>query len=138
MALRISDLAAEVGLTADTIRYYERLGLLPQPERTRSGYRTYDEGWLDRLRFIKGAQRFGLRLSEIRELVEIQDRGGCPCGHTRALLRKRIAEVDEERRRLEHLRADLVEMVERTEGCIEPVASTWPCAVEFIEGRCRE
>jgi MerR family transcriptional regulator, mercuric resistance operon regulatory protein len=53
-----------VGLTPATIRYYERLGLLPTPERTSSGYRQYDEDVADRLRFIKGAQRFGLRLDE--------------------------------------------------------------------------
>jgi DNA-binding transcriptional MerR regulator len=134
MALKVSDLAGRVGLTPDTLRYYERLGLLPEPERSPSGYRQYDEGLTDRLRFIKGAQRFGLRLSEIRELLEIQDRGVCPCGHTQKLLRARVTEIDEELRRLERLRGDLVGMIERAD-CDAPTSMSWPCAVEFIEGR---
>lgn len=56
MVLRVSDLAAEVGVTTDAIRFYEREGLLPPPERTRSGYRQFDEAAVRRVRFIKGAQ----------------------------------------------------------------------------------
>jgi len=134
MALKVSDLAGRVGLTPATLRYYERRGLLPQPERSSSGYRLYNEELADRLRFIKGAQRFGLRLEEIKELLEIQDRGTCPCGHTRALLSVRVEEVDEEMRRLERLRADLLTMIDRAD-CDSPVSMSWPCAVEFIEGR---
>lgn len=84
MNLRISEIAESVGVSSDTIRYYEREGLLPAPARSVSGYRQYDQGIIDRLRFIKGAQAFGLRLSEIGELLEIQDKGACPCGHTEA------------------------------------------------------
>src|SRR5918992_3569756 len=67
MSLRVSELAGQAGLTTDTVRYYERVGLLPEPPRSASGYRQYDEELADRLRFIKGAQRFGLRLGEIKE-----------------------------------------------------------------------
>jgi DNA-binding transcriptional MerR regulator len=136
MALRVFDVAGQVGLTPATIRYYERLGLLPAPERTPSGYRQYDEDVADRLRFIKGAQRFGLRLDEIRDLLDIQDHGQCPCGHTQELLRARAKEVDEEMRRLRRLRNDLLQMIERAD-CDAPGSMSWPCAVEFIEGgRC--
>jgi DNA-binding transcriptional MerR regulator len=134
MALKVSDLAGRVGLTPDTLRYYERLGLLPEPARSPSGYRQYDEELADRLRFIKGAQRFGLRLGEIKELLDIQDGGQCPCGHTQQLLRTRVVEVDQEMRRLEQLRADLVTMIERAD-CDAPSSMSWPCAVDFIEGR---
>jgi DNA-binding transcriptional MerR regulator len=136
MALKVSGLAGRVGITPDAVRYYERLGLLPKPERSPSGYRQYNGEVADRLRFIKGAQRFGLRLEEIKELLVIQDRGSCPCGHTQELLRARVNEVDEEMRRLERLRADLVTMIERAD-CEAPASMSWPCAVQFIEGgRC--
>jgi MerR family mercuric resistance operon transcriptional regulator len=136
MALKVSDLASRAGITPDAVRYYERLGLLPKPERSASGYRQYDEELADRIRFIKGAQRFGLRLEPIKELLDIQDRGSCPCGHTRELLRARVQDVDEEMRRLRRLRADLVTMIERAD-CDAPGAMSWPCAVQFIrEGRC--
>ncbi|MBW3547944.1 MAG: MerR family transcriptional regulator [Actinobacteria bacterium] len=65
------------------MRYYERLGLLPETGRTGGGPRYYDEAALERLRFIKGAQWFELRLDEIRELLELFDADGCACEHTR-------------------------------------------------------
>jgi DNA-binding transcriptional MerR regulator len=134
MALRVSDVAGRVGLTPATIRYYERLGLLPTPERTPSGYRQYDEDVADRLRFIKGAQRFGLRLDEIREVLDIQDQGQCPCGHTQELLKARVAEVTAEMARLKRLRSDLLDMVEKVEACSDLDATSWPCGTGFVEG----
>jgi len=134
MVLRVSSLGARAGVSADTIRYYEHIGLLPEAERSPAGYRLYKEDTVGRLQFIKGAQRFGLRLDEIRELLDIRDRGTCPCGHTRSLLRKRVAEVDEELARLSALRAELSGMIEDW-----PVPGTaggrgiWHCAGGLIE-----
>jgi DNA-binding transcriptional MerR regulator len=78
--LRVGELADAVGASADTIRYYERAGLLPPPERTTSGYRAYDASAVERLRFIQGAQRLGLRLADIRDLLAVRDTGSCACG----------------------------------------------------------
>jgi hypothetical protein len=64
--LRVAELAAAVGVGADTIRYYEKAGLLPGPARTPAGYRIYEADAVDRLRFIQGAQRLGLKLRDIR------------------------------------------------------------------------
>jgi DNA-binding transcriptional MerR regulator len=96
MALTVSALADQVDLSADTVRYYERVGLLPEPARSASGYRLYDQTAVGRLRLIKGAQRAGLRLREISELLQVADRGQCPCGHTETLLRQRLGEVQAE------------------------------------------
>jgi DNA-binding transcriptional MerR regulator len=82
MALTVSTLADQAGLSADTVRYYERVGLLPPAARSPAGYRLYDQDAVGRLRLIKGAQRAGLRLREIGELLQVADRGQCPCGHT--------------------------------------------------------
>ena len=134
MALRVSDLAAEVGVTTDAIRFYEREGLLPPPERTPSGYRQFDDDSVHRVRFIKGAQSLGLRLAEIRELLEIQDKGACPCGHTRRLVEDRIAQLDQEIRELRSLRADLNSLKQlqclTTETAID---GSWPCEIEFVK-----
>ncbi|HEX8134153.1 MAG TPA: MerR family transcriptional regulator [Actinomycetes bacterium] len=92
MALTVSALADQAGLSADTVRYYERVGLLPKPARSAAGYRLYDQTAVGRLRLIKGAQRAGLRLREIGELLQVADQGQCPCGHTETLLRERLAE----------------------------------------------
>jgi DNA-binding transcriptional MerR regulator len=133
MTLTVSKLAARVSLTADTIRYYERAGLLPPPDRTESGYRAYEDNAVERLRFIKGAQRIGLRLQEIKELLDIRDRGLCPCGHTEDLLRRRVSEIDAEITGLQETKADLLAFTKRFDpiDCPEGV-DPWPCAKEFI------
>ena len=133
MTLTVSKLAARVGLTADTIRYYERAGLLPPPDRTQSGYRAYEDDAAERLRFIKGAQRIGLRLQEIKELLDIRDRGLCPCGHTEDLLRRRVSEFEAEITGLQETKADLIAFTKRFNAieCPEGV-EPWPCAEEFI------
>jgi hypothetical protein len=77
--LSITQLAARASVRPDTIRYYERTGLLPAPARTAGYHRRYDERALDRLQFIRGAKRLGLRLDAIAELLELRDAGQCPC-----------------------------------------------------------
>lgn len=89
----IGTLAQQAGMPIQTIRYYEQLGLLPKPQRSASGYRLYGDEAADRLVFIKKAQNLGLRLQDIREILELADRGRCPCGHVQQLLRARLEEL---------------------------------------------
>jgi DNA-binding transcriptional MerR regulator len=105
--LRVAELAGAVGVRPDTIRYYERAGLLDPPPRTPAGYRHYPPEAVDRLRFIQGCQRFGLRLREIAELLAVRDTGVCPCEPAETLLRRHIDELDAELARLTVLRAEL-------------------------------
>jgi len=125
--LRVAELADAVGVAPDTIRYYERAGLLPPPARTSAGYRAYDRGAVDRLRFIQGSQRLGLRLRDIRDLLAIRDTGVCPCEPAEQLLRRRLAELDTEMARLTALRAQMVAMVEAlpSADCPPPSPGTW-------------
>ena len=137
--LTISGLAAEAGLRPDTVRYYERVGLMPTPARTTGDHRRYDGLAVDRLRFIRGAQRLGLRLADIRNLLAVRDTGECPCAPAEPLLRARIAEIDAELDRLARLRADLVAMAEQLPSatCPDPVPGTWcPPDRPTTEGRC--
>jgi DNA-binding transcriptional MerR regulator len=133
MTLTVSALADRVGLSPDAIRYYERCGLLPPPARSAAGWRLYDEHAVERLRFVKGAQRVGLRLREIRELLEVVDQGQCPCGHTDALLRQRLAEVEAELVRLGALRAKLGQLLADTPKGVRPTstAEQWWCVQAF-------
>lgn len=128
--LTVSKLAERVGSTASALRYYERIGLLPEPKRSEGGYRLYDEAAEERVRFIKRAQRFGLRLDEISELLSIRERGQCPCGHTRDLLAARLTEIDEEMAGLASLRSDIVRMVEDLPTAAE--RGDWGCASELV------
>ena len=129
--LTVGQLAARVGVRADTIRYYERSGLLPEPNRTDGDHRRYGPADLDRMLFIRGAQRLGLRLAEIKVLLAVRDTGVCPCGPAETLLSEHIGEIDREIARLARLRADLARMVVGLSGqsgpCPDPVPGTW-CA----------
>jgi DNA-binding transcriptional MerR regulator len=126
-ALTIGQVAARSGVATDTVRYYERAGLVPAPARTSGEHRRYGPGVLDRLLFIRGAQRLGLRLAEIRELLAVRDTGVCPCGPAETLLRRRLADIDAEITRLTTLRAELTRMLERmpSRDCPDPVPGTW-------------
>jgi DNA-binding transcriptional MerR regulator len=125
--LRVGELADAVSVTADTIRYYERAGLLPSPSRTPSGYRAYDAGAVDRLRFIQGAQRLGLRLSDIRDLLAVRDTGTCPCEPAEDLLSRRLTEVDAEIARLTALRREMAAILAglAQPDCPAPTPGTW-------------
>jgi DNA-binding transcriptional MerR regulator len=109
--LRVAELATEVGVAPDTIRYYEKAGLVAEPERTASGYRSYPRGEVNRVRFIRDAQRLGLKLREIRDLLAVRDTGTCPCEPATDLLARRIRDIDEEVRRLSALRSQLDQML---------------------------
>lgn len=100
---RIGELARLGGVSTDTVRYYERTGLLLEPERTESGYRLYAQAALDDLRFIKRAQAVGLRLDDIREILEIARRGRAPCEQVRSMLVERLAELERQQRELRSL-----------------------------------
>lgn len=105
--LRIGELAAALGLNPKTLRYYEAIGLLPLPQRTKGGYRLYGPVDRERLRFIGRAKTLGLSLAEIGEILTLRDGGACPCGHVLALLDRKLAAVEEQLRALTDLRGDL-------------------------------
>lgn len=131
--LSVAALADLVGTSPHTIRYYERVGLLPAPARTAAEHRRYDGTAVDRLRFIFGAQRLGLRLREIKTLLEVRDTGQCPCAPAEVLLHQHIDEVDRELARLTALRAELTAMADALPGptCPDPVPGRWlPAATE--------
>jgi DNA-binding transcriptional MerR regulator len=125
--LTIGQVAAQMGVRVDTVRYYERIGLLPVPPRTTGDHRRYGTGALDRLSFIRGTQRLGLRLAEIRELLAVRDTGVCACEPAETLLRRHVAEIDAETARLAALRAELTRMLEGMPGpdCPAPLPGTW-------------
>jgi DNA-binding transcriptional MerR regulator len=78
--MRISELAEQAGVPTSTVRYYERIGLVPPPARTASGYRSYDENAAARLLFVTRAKRLGLSLEQIAELLPVWN--GINCGAT--------------------------------------------------------
>jgi len=105
--MQIGEVARKVGVAPSAIRFYEETGLLPEPERTASGYRVYDPSVVDRLAFIRAGQAVGLTLNELHDVLRIRDRGEAPCTHVSELIDTQIREVDERIRDLRKLRKDL-------------------------------
>ncbi len=119
--MRIGELADRTGLTDRTLRYYEQIGVLPEPDRTVSGYRDYTDDAVDRLAFVRAAQTAGLTLAEIAGVLDIRDRGEAPCGHVEALIATKLAEVDDKIRELEATRTELRKLDRRAKQ-LDPAA----------------
>jgi MerR family Zn(II)-responsive transcriptional regulator of zntA len=115
-AIQIGELAAEMGINPKTIRYYEEIGLLPEPRRTDSGYRLYGAGDRDRLAFIAKAKAVGLTLGQIGEIIARRDSGESPCDHVVNLLDQRLAAIDEQLRVLADLREELAGIKDASAG----------------------
>lgn len=92
--MRIGELATASGIPAKTIRFWEARGLLPEPDRTPSGYRDYESGIIERLCFIRTAQTSGLTLRQIGQILDISDGGQPPCHHVAGLIDQRLADVE--------------------------------------------
>lgn len=110
--MQIGEVARKVGVATSAIRFYEESGLLPEPERTPTGYREYDPAVVDRLGFIRAGQAVGLTLAELKEVLGIRDRGEAPCTHVAELIDRRIGEIDQRMRDLRRLRKDLTALAE--------------------------
>ena len=126
--MKIGDLASRMGVSTDTIRYYEKEGLLPVPRRADNGYRHYGPEAVDDLEFIRKAQVVGLRLNDIREVLDIVSGGSPPCDHVRSVLRERLDDVDRKLTELKALRTTLRRSLVRLEDA-KPADDGCRCAV---------
>ncbi|MGH1504395.1 MAG: heavy metal-responsive transcriptional regulator [Acidimicrobiales bacterium] len=128
----IGELADASGVTSKTIRYYEQIGLLPEPDRSPSGYRLYDERAVDRLGFVRDAQASGLTLAEIGSVLELKDAGATSCEHTRALLERHLTDLDAQIERLQAARIELASLAERA-ASLDPSGCTDPDRCQVID-----
>jgi MerR family mercuric resistance operon transcriptional regulator len=113
--LLMGAVAAQAGVHRETIRYYERVGLLPKPLRTRSGYRVYPPEAVARVRFIKRAQSLGFSLDEIREIINLSRAGRSPCSRVRRLLQQKLEDVDRRIAELSEFRQELADFLKELE-----------------------
>jgi len=105
--MTIGEVARRASVTPDTIRYYERVGLLPKPPRSGAGYRQYGTGIVNRLAVVRNAQRFGFSLTEIAGFLRVRDAGGKPCHDVRAGAQRLLQAVDEQIAALTRARRDM-------------------------------
>lgn len=117
MAFKIGKLAEHAAVNLQTIRYYEREGLLPEPPRLTSGYRLYPDTAVRRVRFIKRAQEIGFSLAEIRELLSLRIDARRESAEVRALAETKIADIDAKIRTLKAMKTVLNRLTERCSGC---------------------
>jgi len=132
--LRIGELAANVGVSIDTIRYYERRRLLPRASRTSGGFRVFSSETVARMRFIKQAQEIGLSLEEIKELLS--DGGGADkCRRVRELLRTKLVEIDRRINTMRNFRRTLAHHLAACERELNEKGNAAECPVIVEIGR---
>lgn len=111
--MQIGELAKRSGVTVQTVRFYERLSLLPEPQRKDSGYRIYSGSDLKRLQFVRQAKSLGFSLEEIRDILRMRERGHCPCGEVVSTAERHLRAVEEQIRQLSKFRDGLTRAVEQ-------------------------
>ncbi|MGA8143236.1 MAG: heavy metal-responsive transcriptional regulator [Candidatus Acidiferrales bacterium] len=105
--MHAGELATLTGVSTDTLRHYERLGLLPRPPRTRGNYRDYPASSLERVRLIRRALSAGFSLMQLASILEVRDRGGVPCQTARAMVQAKLRDVKQQLRELKAMQAQL-------------------------------
>src|SRR3954452_16772330 len=108
--MKIGEVAGQAGVTVDTVRFYERVGVLPAPERTASGYRDYRPETVERIRFTRELQRIGFTLSDAVDALAAHDAGGATCESERWRLQAVLDRVDAKLAELTALRGRIVDV----------------------------
>jgi len=130
--LRIGEAAAQAGVEASAIRFYESNGVLPEPERSESGYRLYGEDQVDLIRFVRRARSLEIPLDDIRQIVELRTGGQAPCAVVRTVIAREAATIDARIAELEDLRQEMA----RLQELAEQIADDWPdgaCVCHIVE-----
>ncbi|HDZ74530.1 MAG TPA: MerR family transcriptional regulator [Aurantimonas coralicida] len=114
--LTIGTLARQTGTKVQTIRYYEQIGLMPEPGRTQGGQRRYGQDELDRLAFIRHARQLGFPLDAIRELLELADNPQQSCTDADSIAQRQLKQVEQRILRLQALKKELKRMIAECSG----------------------
>jgi Cu(I)-responsive transcriptional regulator len=116
MDMKIGELSAATGTNIETIRYYERIGLLPIPKRTNSNYRSYVAHHRERLAFVRHARELGFSIPDIRSLLDLSDNPDRECAAADRIASHHLEQVEEKLAQLASLRDELSRMVGRCRG----------------------
>ncbi len=128
----IGQVAREARVGVETVRFYEREGLIEEPSRRASGYRQFDEAVVDRLRFIREAKELGFTLNEIKELLSLKLDPASSCGNVKDRAEVKIADIEEKIRTLQRMKRALVKLTKACSGD----GPTSECPIlESLDGR---
>ncbi|WP_106640170.1 MerR family transcriptional regulator [Allosphingosinicella vermicomposti] len=114
--MKIGELSRATGTNVETIRYYERIGLLPAPSRTAGNYRDYSQTHLDRLNFVRHARGLGFDIADIRSLLNLAEQPDRDCGEADKIASGHLKSVEAKISRLEQLRSELKHMITQCRG----------------------
>ncbi|MGF1600782.1 MAG: heavy metal-responsive transcriptional regulator [Thermosynechococcaceae cyanobacterium] len=127
--MRVSEVARHFNLNPQTLYFYERIGLIPSPERNESGYRIFAPPDLERLSLIERAKTLGLTLDEIKEILQLQEGQGLTCDEIHQRLLKKLQQIETTIAQLQKLKAELLPLVQRCETEINQQQTTTDCGV---------
>lgn len=114
--LTTGQLASKAKVNVQTVRYYERRGLIPDPPRRESGYRKYPQDTAARIEFIKRAQVLGFSLAEISELLSMRAGSDATCGDVKKRAEAKVADIEEKIRDLDRIKSALMELIAACQG----------------------
>lgn len=129
--IKVGEIAKKVGINVETLRYYEKIELMPKPKRKDSRYRYYDKNDLKRLLFIKRAKELGFILKEIKELLELKVESSSTCGDVKHLAENRLKDIKERIKDLKNIKRVLIKLINQ---CLSEKLSTDECPIlEIID-----
>ena len=138
--LRIGTVAKQTGLSIDTIRFYQKSGLLKPPARTTGGYRVFGEPEIAELQFIAKAQDLGFSLAEIKELLSLRNENGRACPEVRGLVQRKLQDVRQRIAALKQLESELARGLQSCDRALKPPSAPQrgcPVIEEIATGRTR-
>ncbi len=119
MDLKISEVSHQLGINPQTLYFYERIGLIPSPRRTKSGSRLYSEEDVERLSFILRVKSLGLKLEEIKEVLALKEGESLTCQAVYERLQQKITEIDQKINRYAQLREELLPLLKQCEANLD-------------------
>ncbi|GJQ43420.1 MAG: heavy metal-responsive transcriptional regulator [Ignavibacteriaceae bacterium] len=130
---KVGEIAKMVDMNVETLRYYEKIKLMPKPKRKESRYRLYDDNDLRRLKFIKRAKELGFTLKEIKELLNLKIESTATCGDVKHLAEHKLNDIEERIKDLKNIKSVLVKLINQ---CVCEEVSTEECPIlEVIESK---
>lgn len=132
---RIKAFGKLIGVSPETIRHYERLGILPEAKRTDNGYRIYTEEDKERLQFVGSARQSGLSLEDIVQIIALCDQHLSPCEFVRELITAKIGEIESRLHELYMLRCELLTLQGKTMSLPSRIATACICHIKESDNR---
>jgi DNA-binding transcriptional MerR regulator len=130
-SLTRGQLARLAHVNPETIRFYEREGILPRPARARNGYRSYSVAAVERIQFVGRAKSLGFSLEQIRDLLKMQEAVGPACLNVKTLLTEKLASIREKKRELERMEIQVTSALNDCERSLEHNADGTPTCPVF-------